>query len=387
MNKQHSVAILLGAGFSVPAGYPVGNCLNEKLERLTSLKDSPIAFSLEGKLCVKTDTLDKECNQWEKSFSLCKNLIKEYKKEVGNFDYENFYDFLEKEVVMQKYQNCGKGLIDDIFDYKSLLINIKPLFNQIVAYLISPESNGCWDGVDGYNGFLQCVARWCDSSTVNVHTLNHDTLFESFSNTPYLNEKIADGFDEFGSDFFGELHCGNKTYKVRLERYTGRYNKPVRLYKLHGSLDYVIFRKRLPNMILVPQKYVKIPIGIASGDILYSCGRKMKYESSPFELHTDFLTGTTSKMLRYNEPLLYKKLFKKFRQNLRNADKLIIIGYGCHDEGINNLILENYDYEHKPTFIVDYNPSKTIRAFAKKLHTVPIKKSVTDIDNKTFELT
>jgi hypothetical protein len=32
---------------------------------------------------------------------------------------------------------------------------------------------------------------------------------------------------------------------------------------------------------------------------------------------------------------------------------LIIIGYGCKDVGINEMITENYEYKHKPSFIVD----------------------------------
>ena len=32
---------------------------------------------------------------------------------------------------------------------------------------------------------------------------------------------------------------------------------------------------------------------------------------------------------------------------------MIIIGYGCKDVGINEMITENYEYKHKPSFIVD----------------------------------
>ena len=80
---------------------------------------------------------------------------------------------------------------------------------------------------------------------------------------------------------------------------------------------------------------------------------KIGYDNSLFEYHADFLTGTTSKIQRYKEPMLFQKLFKKFRKNLREAEKLIIIGYGCKDDGINKIIMENFDFKQKQSFIVD----------------------------------
>ena len=85
---------------------------------------------------------------------------------------------------------------------------------------------------------------------------------------------------------------------------------------------------------VIPENYVKIKWGIGAGDIMKSRKSKIGYDISPFEYHADLGTGTTSKIKRYNEPLLFRKLFKKFRKNLQDADKLIIIGYGCKDEGI-----------------------------------------------------
>jgi len=87
-----------------------------------------------------------------------------------------------------------------------------------------------------------------------------------------------------------------------------------------------------------PDKYVKIKWAIGAGDIIKGRKSKIGFNASPFAYHSDFLTGTTSKIQRYNEPLLFRKLFKKFKNNLRNAEKLIIIGYGCKDAGINEII-------------------------------------------------
>lgn len=389
LDKRDSISLLLGAGFSVPMGYPTANTLADSL---LHLDNENICFSPSGQLAIypkQTKQNSVGNNYWQKVFVLCKNLIIAYKEDSKNFDYEAFYDFLRGETSQMKYVKCSQGLTDKNNDYKSLLINVKPIFNQIVAYLIERRKNGCWIGnepfanyIEGYDGILNCIKQWGKEHIVNVHTLNHDTLFESFRNTEYLNDIVSDGFDEYGSDFYGLLKCGNKDFKVRLERYTARYNKPIRLYKLHGSFNYVPFHRNT-NKSKPFNTYVKIPYGINCGDLLRTCGRKMKYELSPFELHTDFLTGTTSKMLRYSEPF-YKNLFKRFRHNLHNAERLVIIGYGCHDKGINDMIFNNFD-KSKPSFVVSPNPTSNINDFAKKINATILYKGVESITTNIFD--
>jgi hypothetical protein len=78
----------------------------------------------------------------------------------------------------------------------------------------------------------------------------------------------------------------------------------------------------------------------------------LEYENCFVNYHPDFLTGTTSKISRYEEPLLYKKLFELFKKNLNKAEMLIIIGYGCKDSEINRYILEEFG-TNKPCFVID----------------------------------
>ena len=240
------------------------------------------------------------------------------------------------------------------------------------------------NNVDGYNGFLDYLSQLSHEYIINVHTLNHDLLFESFNNTGYINSNISDGFDEYGSEYYGKLIHDNRTYHCRLERYTSRYNTPIRLFKLHGSLDYVPFYREVENGFMIPDKYVKIKWGIGASDIMKSRKSKIGYDVSPFEYHADFLTGTTSKIQRYNESLLFKKLFKRFKKNLRQANKLIIIGYGCKDEGINKIIKEYFDYNHKPSFIVDKYAGDVVVEFGKSINAVLHKIDIDSIYSDLF---
>ncbi len=420
MVGRKSISILLGAGFSAPMGYPVGDDMNDSV---SDFDNRCVDFSPSGKLAISKDGKKTEfqmegiLNEHQKYFIFCKLLIKEYSKAHNNrFDYELFYDFIKSdEAKAERYRALCRDLLTENDTYENYLFNIRHIYNQMIAYLLKdgngksnyddePYQMNDFNGydnkldkindiddkpkqfkdLDSYNQFLKILSQLSEKFIINVHTLNHDLLFESFNKKEALVDKSSDGFDEFGSEYYGQLKQGNITYNCRLERYTGRYNTPVRLFKLHGSLDYVPFYRRTVNNIMIPDKYVKIKSGISAGDIIKSCKSKMKYDASPFEYHADFLTGTTSKIKRYNEPILFKKLFKKFEKNLRQAEKLIIIGYGCKDEGINDIIKEHFDYKHKPSFIIDKHAGEVVEKFGKDINAVLKKIDINDIKSDLF---
>lgn len=399
LGGRKSISFLLGAGFSAPMGYPIGNDMNK---RLLNFDDSTLDFAPCGSLAASTDgtkpmfQMDGVLNNHQKYFIFCKRLIKEYTKAHNDrFDYEQFYDFIKTEEAKQeRYQRLCDDLLDDCESYEYYLSNVSRIYNQMAAHLLKDKTGKSWyddepfkvNFYNGYQGFLTYLSELSRKFIVNVHTLNHDLLFESFNNTGFINGEISDGFDEYGSEYYGKLSDNGRTYHCRLERYKGRYNTPIRLYKLHGSLDYVPFYRRNEYGWMIPENYVKIKWGIGSGDIMKSRKSKIGYELSPFEYHADFLTGTTSKIKRYNEPLLFRKLFKKFRKNLRDADKLIIIGYGCKDEGINEMIKENFDYRHKPLFIIDAytKDGSQVDQFKKELQAKLLRVQINDISKALF---
>lgn len=49
LGQRKSISFLLGAGFSAPKGYPIGNKVNESL---LNFSDQPINFSPAGRLAV-----------------------------------------------------------------------------------------------------------------------------------------------------------------------------------------------------------------------------------------------------------------------------------------------------------------------------------------------
>lgn len=245
-SKRKSISILLGAGFSAPKGYPIGNDMNNGL---LNFDDKNVDFSPSGELAISADGQKPQfqyCgakNLHQKRFDFCKRLIKKYAEVHGQFDYEEFYDFIKSDEAKEKcYQISCNDLLSETESFKDYLSNISDIYNQMVAHLLKDaEGISFYDdtiinNIEVYVGFLDYLSKLSHEYIINVHTLNHDLLFESFNNTGYINGRISDGFDEYGSEYYGKLKYHNRTYHCRLERYTGRYNTPIRLFKLHGSL-------------------------------------------------------------------------------------------------------------------------------------------------------
>ena len=103
----------------------------------------------------------------------------------------------------------------------------------MVAHLLKDADDNSWyedmpthigpyhnDPRASYNGFLQFLSNAKEEYLLHVHTLNHDLFFESFNRTDYINGDISDGFDDFGSRYYGKLHvegCDCAVWKDTLD--------------------------------------------------------------------------------------------------------------------------------------------------------------------------
>ncbi len=308
-------------------GYPIGNQLNERLQ---SYRNYPVGVSPNGKLFFLNPNHQDGTigNPYKVYLECCIRLIEEYSK-WKIFDYEEFFEFLAHKKYLSEpvFLEICKSLITDIVNIDNIKSNIDALYNQIVSSLLRDGETRIWydnmpnhiGEIDEYDGFLNLLKEWKQDSVIHVHTLNHDMLFESFNRTDYISGEICDGFEEIGSDYYGNLRTrDNRIYRVRLERFTGIYNRNIRLYKLHGSLDYVLYyRKGGDGITLVPDKYVKTRYGIGYDDLLRDTHIGDTYEQYPFAYHANYLTGTSSKIRKYEDPFLFKPLFESFKWNLQ----------------------------------------------------------------------
>ena len=383
-SRDKSISLLLGAGFSAPMGYPIGCQLNKSL--LACIGDT-FAFSPAVELVASTNGTKPNLgckNPYDWYFDFCIDAIHYYNNNVKAFDYEEFYDYYKEQVKtksdirLQQLFNDGSYAKNDFENFDRYLSQMDNIYHQLVAFYLKDREGKSWyyedpilskPTVEGYIGVLNCIEYLLkDGYTINVHTLNHDLFFERLNNSEWLNGKLSDGFDEINSPFFGKL--ADET-KCKLSRYTGIYNTKLRLYKLHGSKDYYCYytHHRDDSNFLIPENYIKNKWGVKTTEfykrIIDEAGN-FKDENCAINYHSDFLTGTTSKIERYKEPLLYKNLFKLFKKNLNDAEKLIIIGYGCKDTEINRYILKEFGTK-KPCLIINPFAEDAVRNFAKEI--------------------
>lgn len=113
-------------------------------------------------------------------------------------------------------------------------------------------------------------------------------------------------------------------------------------------------------------------------------GNTEAYERYPFAYHANFLTGTTSKIRKYEDPFLFKPLFNLFTENLEKSEILIIIGYGCKDIGINDIIKKHFNGDK--IFIVDpyCDENETVIEFAQRIDAQIIKAQISDLKIEYF---
>ncbi|MEX2478799.1 MAG: hypothetical protein WD357_10200 [Gracilimonas sp.] len=392
---SNSLSFLLGAGFSAPMGYPIGNQLNDLLLKCDG---NDFSFHTNGSLIPpkngqKINLGPKTSYDFEYDF--CRDLMHYFNDKKGYFDYEEFYDFFMDEAknnseVKELFKNNNYRTRRDL---DQMLSAIRNIFSQLVShFLVDKDGNSWYDSAGhmgkpiftGYTGILNCLEKFGLENEVNIHTLNHDLFFERLAKTDWLNNELSDGFDDLGSPYYGQLTIENRDYKCRLQRYTGNYPKKIKLYKLHGSKDYATYYGiDVDRGIRVPEIYLKTRWGIGFSDFYKEIKNKeghLFYDRGGFDFHADFLTGTTSKIERYSEPLFFNKLFKKFKENLEKTNMLIIVGYGCRDKGINKIIVENFDYQNKPSVIIDPYAGKEVIVLKDKLGSRLVTKELEKIE-------
>lgn len=397
VEQRDSIAFLLGAGFSIPMGYPTGTAVNKGILEFDS---KPVAFSPAGELVCSTDGTKPDfgyTNNYDQQFDLCKELIAAYSKTVDEFDYEKFMDVLRSKTLHTDFAAIFEKYKKDEDSLSFLTGNLPDIYSQMVVRLLKDADSKSWyegepthigpyfdSPKSSYNSFLQFLGKIKENYVVNIHTLNHDLFFDSFSRSGYVNGDMSDGFDDYGSRYYGTLRVnGRDPYRCRLERYTGRYyGKPIRLYKLHGSLNYVMIHKDT-GFGLVDDCEVKFRYGMGLMDFERERSKKNGYDNDYLSYHADFLTGADTKPTYYRTRF-YKKLFRKFKNNLRNAKALIVIGYGGKDEGINDYLLNYFDYNNKPCYFIDPGISHNAQllSLANKMNATKIEKGISDFDGK-----
>jgi hypothetical protein len=162
--------------------------------------------------------------------------------------------------------------------------------------------------LDGFD-LLHELARDGDVDELNIVTLNHDTLVEQF-----FGERGVEYVDGFGEPDGDIRWSDDKVYD--------RTDVRVRLFKLHGSIDwYSIQHSGFARTVVLV------------GDDFASARDRTGAQLRPALSGPSFLTGI-NKDTMYNGRV-YSDVHLRFQSLLRQTDRIIMSGYGWGDSAIN----------------------------------------------------
>lgn len=344
------ISFLLGAGFSAVAGCPTANKLSNMI---LSTSSSDFYISAGKELCK--NPYRQPCEKYNmKPFEELLSLIRFYSYlRCKQFNYEDFYDFYRK---LRDLSYCLGSL-----ELSQRVNCLDDLYQQLLCLYLDEAENKASAQMEVYEKFKNYVLKCAEDNCICIHTLNHDTFLERI-----LEGYYSDGFSKSNSLFYSEQ---GDIAMYSKENFQGN----VLLYKLHGSLDRYRYTYQKDYS---KYAYVKVPTG---GGVDLNSIRNRKDIDKPYLQYIvpDFLTGTTSKILRYQEPF-YQQQFEHFVNNLADSDIIYIIGYGGRDAQINEYLL-SYAIG-KQIIIIDPYPSKELQRLSDDLgdNTQIIQQSVAD---------
>lgn len=350
------LTVVLGAGFSANAGMPIGATIAGYFDR--DLKEKLLCFS--SSEWAWTDDKDKATlNNGKLNFDwlpysyVFNELVKVYKAERGSFlNYEDFYQFIidnlnNEESINEIFNNAKHELLIDREYLKEENVGyneeyLKPFENkqlfkiaEILNYLIADLLY--WEVSDEeikeiYSPFIEYIQSFDE---VDVFTLNHDLLLERIFSL--FNLDYTKGFSTVNSP----IHSNNKA----LSCFNGNFDKSIRVFKLHGSVDLYRFNHcDTDGLIWRPngnydyyltndysEKHHPIRINPETGKVI---------QDYNFDIVPKFITGTKKTIVIEND-IMYKQLFEYFEKSILSAENIFISGYSFSDKHIDVILEKN----------------------------------------------
>lgn len=383
---KQTISFLIGSGFSIPEGIPGVKQLNKRLSKINEseilIHTDQRAFFLNGQ---------EDPNRWSRwdERVFMQEFLEFYNTEVINspedFHYETFYDFysgylanpntyINKEIVENFYETFSKNHFkenEDLRDCYNRVSDFNRSYNQLLASQLHNSkylediSILNYPKYDSFIGFLRELLKTYD---IKFHSLNHDLFFDWLGNYhSALWQHFSDGYQLEGSPYYGTVSYDfnpntinkvHKTYYVKLEQFTDKFDTPLAFFKLHGSVFSTIVhspsqdqkRIRLKDNYGVNQFYK---------EVIDEKTSKPRLVNLFDEVAPDFLSGTTNKTRYYTDDPFYENLLDHFKKNLAASELLVVIGYGFQDGGINKFLEDSFLSRGKKMIVVDPNKPST----------------------------
>lgn len=369
------LALLCGAGISVPVGMPRTQDITsivlsgKNIARHTDMtyyphepidddKFSAIDRESPARVCAFLDILKRECDRfyrcdksdqenkwWYKSFGkhttnyedLYYLAVQLHDSDTHEFENPAVQPFIEKLLGMDNVKRIMAGedeYSSDPWGIAKLLLETCNYIRSIASTLLNSRPKT----LDP----LKTICDACEDRRfvrVDVYTLNHDNVLEA----ALLDSGIgyADGFSEPINEV--------RYWEPRL---LDSQNARVCILKLHGGVNWYWFTP--------PGRLGRLGIPVCR-DIDHTIspeGVMQRASALP-----DMLMGTFNKLMSYTVGP-YVDLHLRFFTRLNEVDKLVIVGYGFGDKGINQRVLTWLAEPDHKAVVIEPNPD-TLNLYAR----------------------
>lgn len=385
MNK---LVVILGAGFSKPAGLPLAREIQERFDRNQKRKLLQFGSSEWQWIDVKDESTINNGHlgfDWLPYSYILNESINKYKEIHGEFDtYENFYqwtqDILFNKLIKEEIYNKSESelvkdyphLLDYVPEYEgdispylyrfqndSDLSNLRDIVNYLIADLLGFSRLQFQNSISEYKKFIDYIKEF---RQVEIFSLNHDLLLENLFEYFALN--YSRGFSKDKS----EIRYQDDNTPIAV--FKDSFSTAIRLHKLHGSLDFFRFEHFAQgNKIYLEstgnynyfttrnyrEKHYAIRVNPETGETIQDLN---------FDIVPKFITGTNKTKVIKND-LMYRELFSRFEQRMSEASKILISGYSFSDKHINQELQKRSDLE-----IINQNPSVNYPFEAKQISNI-----------------
>lgn len=375
-----TISFLFGSGFSIPEGLPGVRQLNQRMGKID--ESEILIHTNQHAMFLKGRNDPNRWSRWDE-----RQFIQEFLEFYNNailkddeeFHYETFYDFYSgylrerenKDLIEGFYKSFNdkhfKGK-DRQRDCHNRIADFNRSFNQLLGsqlHRLKYFEDISTSSHPPYDSFFGLLRELLKDNDLKVHTLNHDLFFDWVGrHHSDLWQDYSDGFELEGSPFYGTVSYDfrngdrkvHKSYKVKLERFTGKFDTKLCLFKLHGSVFNTLIYRQNSERIRIKSNYA---VRDYFEEVFNEERQKFTFQYLLDDVSPDFLSGTTEKTKRYVEDDHYIKLFKHFERNLKVSHLLIVVGYGFQDPGINEYLIKNFLENGKKMIVIDPNMPKS----------------------------
>lgn len=358
------VAFLFGSGISIPAGMPS----TQEITQQILAGEGSIRRHSNGTYDFDHPVSDDFALQ-DDSVSQVITLLKRLKSEVDQYyhiaedqrqtNYEDLY-YVTTQIHDSESGNYDNPVVQPFIE--KALPDVKELWMQreyghrnnpsliaLTQEAMNYVSDTVWNMLDKEsieNCHLKSIMNACiddQIATVDLFTLNHDTVLDKLLRQFLLERNMAP------NDGFGRPINGVRYWEPDL---FDSVPSKVRLFKLHGSIDWFRFR---PNN----GTWYDELVGIPSNQDAWHTRNPSNQAQYPIDGRPLILIGTFNKMLQYTTSGIFAFLNCQFHCSLRRTQYLVISGYGFGDKGINSAIT-NWIYsssDHR-IIVIHHDPTQ-----------------------------